>query len=123
MTDAVDFKYYQYEADDSSTWSIKQNETWGDDADAGFGPADATDPVMVKSPSLFPRTIQLQDPVSGRVTTRVVGSPSAAAWTTAGFTTTVTYPGLASPVVVTKFAQRGERIRRARTIINKPEPS
>lgn len=123
MADAVDFKYYQYTADDGSTWSVKVDKTWGDDADAGFGAADAADPVMVNSPALRPRTIQLQDPTSARQTSRVVGSLTADAWTTAGYTTTVNFRGLATGVTAEKIGQRGEHIRRKRTIVSKPEPS
>lgn len=123
MGDAVDFKYYQYVADDATTWSVKQDKTWGDDADSGFSAADPADPVMVPSPALRPRSIQLQDLVSGRVTTRVVGDTSAAAWTTPGYTTTINFRGLAAGVVATKIAQRGEHIRRSRTINSMPEPS
>jgi hypothetical protein len=123
MGDAVDFKYYKYLSDASEPWSVKQDKSWGDNADAGFSAADVADPVMVKSPSLRPRYIVLQDPVSSRVTTRVCGSVAADAWTTAGYTTTVNFRGLAAGVVVEKIDQRGEHIRRKRTIISKPEPT
>lgn len=123
MGDAVDFKYYQYTDDVGDTWSVKQDKTWGDDADSGFAAAAATDPVMVKSPALRPRQILLQDPGSARITSRVVGSVSAAAWTTPGYTTTINFRGLAAGVVAEKIDQRGEHIRRKRTISNKPEPS
>lgn len=122
MGDAVDFQYYQYTADDGSTWSVKVDKTWGDDADAGFGPPSSTDPVMVRSPALRPRQITLQDLTSTRITTRVVGDPTATAWTTAGYTTTINFRGLAAGVVATKIDQRGEHIRRRRAIDNKPEP-
>lgn len=123
MADAVDFKYYQYTDDVGGTWSVKQDKTWGDNADAGFGAADQADPVMVASPSLRPRTIILQDPDSARMTSRVVGSVTADAWTTAGYTTTINFRGLAAGVVASKVDQRGEHIRRKRTIISKPEPA
>lgn len=122
MGDAVDFKYYQYVDDAGGTWGIKQDKTWGDDADAGFGASDPADPVMVAAPSLRPREILLQDLVSGRKTTRVVGDVTAAAWTTAGYTTTINFRGLAAGVLATKISQRGEHIRRPRTINNMPEP-
>jgi len=121
--DAVDFKYYQYTDDEGGTWSVKQDTTWGDNAAAGFSAASATDAVMVKAPSLRPRMIYFQDPTSARITTRVAGSPTATAWTTPGYTTTVKFRGLASGVVCTKIDKRGEHIRRKRTIYPKPEPS
>lgn len=122
MGDAVDFKYYQYTSDTGETFSVKQDKTWGDNADADFSAFDSADPVMVKSPTLRPRQIILQDPASSRVTTRVVGTTTAAAWTTPGYTTTIKFRGLAAGVVATKIDQRGEHIRRARAIISKPEP-
>lgn len=122
MADAVDFAYYQYTDDTGSTWSVKQDKTWGDDVDSGFSAFSASDPVMVSSPALRPRQILLQDPTSTRITSRVVATTTAAAWTTAGYTTTINFRGLAAGVVATKIDQRGEHIRRGRTINSKPEP-
>lgn len=122
MGDAVDFKYYKYTDDEAGTWSIKQDKSWGDDADAGFAAHSTADPVMVRSPALRPRVVILQDLVSGRKTERVCGSPTATAWTTAGYTTTINFRGLAAGVVVTKIDKRGEHIRRSRTINSMPEP-
>lgn len=122
MGDAVDFKYYQYIDDTTGTWSVKVDKTWGDNIESGFGPASSTDPVMVSSPSLRPRTIELQDLVSGRTTIRATGAVTATAWTTAGYTTTIKFRGLAASVVGTKVDQRGEHIRRRRTINSMPEP-
>jgi len=123
MGDAVDFKYYQYDSDNGESFSVKVDKTWGDNADSGLGAAVPADPVLVKSPSMRPRAIILQDLVSGRKTERVVGNVTADAWTTAGYTTTVNFRGLAAGVVATKIDQRGEHIRRARTINSMPEPS
>lgn len=123
MGDAVDFKYYQYTDSFGNTWSIKTDKTWGDDAAAGFGAYSTADPVMVKSPSLRPRTIVLQDPTSARITSRVVATTTASAWSNPAFTTTIKFRGLAAGVVVNKIDQRDEHIRKPRTIYNKPEPS
>lgn len=121
--DATDFKWYQYTADDASTWSMKVDKTWGDDAASGFGAASDADPVMPNNPAIRARYIELQDKTgSGRITRRYVGGPAASAWTTSGFTTTIKYKGLATGVVVTKVNQRGEHFRRSRLIDNKPEP-
>ena len=68
--DAVDFKYYKYTDDAAVTWSVIVDKLWGDNADSGFAAFDASDPVMVVSPSLRPRRIFLQDPVTGRKTSR-----------------------------------------------------
>lgn len=120
--DAIDYKYYQYEDSFGNFWSIKQDKSWGDNADAGFQAAQKADPVMVKSPSLRPRMIYLQDPTSGRVTTRVVATTTATAWSNPSYTTTVKFRGLATGVTCEKFDQRDEHIRKPRTIYNKPEP-
>lgn len=121
--DAVDFIYKQYTDDEGGTWSLKVDKTWGNHADADFGAFDPADPVMVKSPSLRPRMIFLQDPVTGRQTSRVCGSPTATAWTTAGYTSVQKFRGLAGTVAVTKYDKRGEHIRRGRAIVSLVEPS
>lgn len=121
--DAVDFEYFQYTDNFGNTWSVKNDKTWGNDADSGLGAYSTADPVMVKSPSLRPRTILLQDPTSARTTTRVVGSTTADAWTTSGYTTTIKFRGLAAGVVVQKIDQRDEHIRKPRAIYSKPEPA
>lgn len=123
MGDAVDYKYYQYTDDFGNTWSVKQDKTWGDNADAGFGAYNAADAVMVKSPSLRPREILLQDPTSARITSRVVATTTATAWSSGNYTTTVKFRGLATGVVCTKFQNRGEHIRKPRAINSKPEPA
>lgn len=120
--DAVDYGYYRYTTDGGLTFSVKQDVTWGDNADAGFGVAVTTDAVMVSGPSLRPRRIVLQDPVSTRITTRVVGSSTADAWTNDAYTTTVKFRGLATGVTVQKIQNVGERIRKLRSIYPKPEP-
>lgn len=122
MAEAVDFKWYRYEADDGTFFAVKVDKTWGDDADAGFAAYNAADPAISPGRGFKPRTITLQDPVSTRTTTRVVGAPDAAAWTTSGFTQAVPVRGGAGTVTLTKIANNGEKIRRARAILSKPEP-
>ena len=122
MAEAVDFKWYRYEADDGSFYAVKVDKTWGDDADSGFTAYNAADPAPSPGHGFTPRTITLQDTVSGRMTRRVVGAPDAAAWTTSGFTQAVPVRGGAGTVTLTKIANNGEKIRRPRTIISKPEP-
>jgi hypothetical protein len=64
----------------------------------------------------------LQDAVSTRTTSRVVGAPDAAAWTTPGFTQATGVRGAGGALTLTKIANVGERIRRPRAIVSKPEP-
>lgn len=120
---AVDFKYYRYTADDGTFWAVKVDKLWGDNADAGFAAFNAADPVMTRTPGLRPRDITLQDPVTGRQTTRIVGDLTADAWTEAGYASTQLFRGLAGTVAVVKVSQRGEKIRRPRAIISHAEPS
>lgn len=121
--DAVDYGYYRYTDAFGNHWSVKTDITWGDNAESGLATANTDDPVMVTSRSLRPRKIFLQDLTSGRVTSRVVGTYTADAWAISGYTTTVKFRGLATGVVMTKFDQRDEHIRKARTITHKPEPT
>lgn len=121
--DAVDFGYYQYTDNFGNTWSVKVDKTWGANSDADFSAYSTSDPVMVKSPSLRPRTILLQDPTSGRKTSRVVGTTTATAWTSSNYTTTVKFRGLATGVTAQKIDQRDEHIRKPRSIISQPEPA
>lgn len=122
MAEAVDFKWYRYEADDGTFWAIKVDKTWGDDADAGFAAYNAADPAVSPHPGFQPRAIILQDPVSTRTTRRIVGAPDATAWTTSGFTQAVPVRGGAGTVTLTKIQNVGEKIRRPRAIVSKPEP-
>lgn len=122
MAEAVDFKWYRYVADDGSNIALKTDKTWGDDADSGFTAFNAADPAITPGPSFRPRAIQMQDLVSGRVTKWPVGSATATAWTTSGYTQTRPVRGGAGTVTFTKIGNIGERIRRPRTIVSKPEP-
>jgi hypothetical protein len=122
VAEAVDFKWYRYEADDGTFYALKVDKTWGDDADSGFAAFNAADAAVTPGPGFRPRSVTLQDLVSGRTTRRYVGAPDATAWTTSGFTQAVPVRGGAGTVTLTKIGNNGERIRRPRTIINKPEP-
>lgn len=119
---ATDFKWYRYTADDGSFWAVKVDKTWGDDADSGLGAFNAADPAISRGGGFQPRTITLQDAVSTRTTQRVVGTTTATAWTTSGFTQTVPVRGQDGTVTLTKIANNGEKIRRPRAIVSKPEP-
>lgn len=122
MPDAIDFKWYRYTADDGSFIALKVNKTWGDDADSGFEAYNAADPAITPGPAFRPRSIVMQDAVSGRVTKWPVGASDATAWTTSGFTQTTVVRGGVGTLTLTKIQNVGEKIRRPRTIISKPEP-
>ena len=119
---AVDFRWYRYTRDDGGFFAVKVDRTWGDDADAGFGAFNTADAAPTPGPSFQPRTVTLQDTVTGRITRRVVGATTATAWTTAGFTQTVPVRGQDGTVTMTKIQNNGEHIRRPRAITNKSEP-
>lgn len=122
MGDAVDFGYYQYQDAFGNTWSVKVDKTWGANPDSGFVPGDPGDPVMVPSPALRPRRIFLQDPTSTRITSRVVATTTATAWSSTAYSTTVNFRGLAAGVLCAKIDQRDEHIRKLKYITSKPEP-
>jgi hypothetical protein len=118
---AVDFKWYQYTADDASTWSYKTDKTWGDNAASGMGAFSAADPVWPKGARYRARQVVLQDLVSGRRTLRVLGTAAATAGVS-GATVTAPVRGAAGTVTLTSLGIQGEKRPRASTIISKPEP-
>lgn len=119
---AVDFKYYQYTADDGTTWSVKVDKTWGDNAAAGFGAMDPADPVFPRTGRYRPRQVRLQDMVSTRTTQRVVGSNAVDLWTVKGETVTSVVRGAAGTVTLTKIGKIDERIPTGLAITSKAEP-
>jgi len=120
--EAVDFKWYRYTCDDGTFRAVKCDKTWGDDADSGLGAFNAADSAQSPGSGFQPRSVTLQDPVSSRVTRRIAGTLTAAAWTTPGFTQTVGVRGAAGALTLTKIANNGEKMRRPRAIVSKPEP-
>ena len=120
--DAVDYAYYIYTDATGHQYSVKQDKTWGANSDSGFSAATGGERVLVKSPGTRPREIILQDPVSGRITSRVVATTTAAAWTTAGYTLSVKFRGLATGVTMNKVDQRDEHIRKTRFPTSHAEP-
>jgi hypothetical protein len=122
MAEAVDFKWYRYTADDGSFYAVKVDKTWGDNADSGFAAFNAVDPAPSPGHGFTPRSATYQDAVSSRMTKRYIGSPTADAWTTSGHTVVSPVRGGAGTVTLTKIQNNGEKIRRPRTIISKPEP-
>lgn len=121
--EAVDYKWYRYTADDGTFFAVKVDKTWGDDGDSGLGAYNVADPAITRGRGFQPRGIVLQDTVTGRTTFRVVGTATATAWTTSGFTQTVPVRGAGGTLTMTKIQNVGEKIRRPRTIINKAEPT
>lgn len=120
--DAVDYAYYIYTDNNGNEWSVKVDKTWGDNSDSGFSAAAGGERVLVNSPATRPRQIFLQDPTSGRITSRVVATTTATAWTASPYTTTVKFRGLATGVTMTKVQQRDEHIRKTRFPMSHPEP-
>lgn len=119
---AVDFKWYRYTCDDGTFRAVKVDKTWGDDADSGLAAFNAADAAVTPNPSFRPRAVRMQDPVSTRISSLIVGSATAAAWTTAGFQQTRAVRGAGGTVTMTKIGNVGEKIRRPQAINSKPEP-
>ena len=118
---AADMAFYTYVADDGSLWAVKVDKTWGENPDSGAEPWTPGLPTIAKRSNAQARRIMLQDPVSGRVTGRVVFKPTAAAWVTPGYGTAIPIRGAAGLVPVQLVERRPEWIPRPRTIISKPE--
>lgn len=118
--EAVDFKWYRYTADDGSFWGVKVDKTWGDDADSGLAARNAADPVWPGGRYRLRKAI-MQDAVSSRSTSRVLGTAGAAGGV-AGFTQTTKVRGSAGDLTLTTIGIQPERRPRSRAIISKPEP-
>lgn len=121
---AIDYKWYQYEANDARTFSVKVDKTWGDDADSGLAAFDTADPVLPVSGSRsHPRFVVLIDPLTGRTKKKVVGTLTAFNAIDGTFTQVFKEPGLAGDVTYSYKGKIDERIAGPGIIVSRPEPS
>jgi len=103
---------YHYESDAATGWTVTTDTDSGGSADFGFTTVVASEPVMPNRRFFHPRKIKLYDTASpSRKTERPVGTSSATAWTTSGYTFSITIPGDATAIGYTKKANVGEKIR------------
>lgn len=121
--DGRNFKLYRYTDNVGGTWSLRVEQSVGDDALYGFGAYNGADPLFIRTARNFPRTVTLMDPDTHRTVTRPVGSVTADAWDTTPFTDTVFFPGKADAVTYQRVRKTEERLANRDQIINNlPEP-
>lgn len=118
---ALDFIYRRYTDDTGAFWSVKVDQDWGNNAQSGLAAFNAADPVWPRSARYKTRKVLLQDLVSARKTTRVLGTSGAAAGVPGAVVVTVAR-GAAGSYTLTSLGVIGERRPHAGTIIHKPEP-
>lgn len=122
--DGKNFKLYRYVDNLGNNHSLRVDTTVGDDADYGFAAYNAADPLWVRTPRNYPRTVTLMDPVTHRTVTRPVGTEAAAAWLPAAFASDIFFPGKADPVEYVRVRSREERRANKNQIVNNlPEPA
>lgn len=118
---AIDFEYFTYTADDASAWSVKVDKTWGAAAASGLGAYDAANPVFPRTARYRPRMVALQDPVSGRRTTRVAGAADATILVP-GTTTVTSARGATGSYTLTSLGVIPEKRPKTAVIVSKAEP-
>lgn len=118
---AIDFGYFRYTADDGSHWTVKCDKDWGALAASGLAAFNAADPVWPASARYKTRKVVLQDLVSSRRTTRILGAAGAAAGVK-GATVATVARGATGTYTLTSLGPIGEKTPHAGTIVSKPEP-
>lgn len=131
--DQIEYKLYQYTDDDTRTWTVRCDKTWGDNAESGLGTANDADPrFSYFSRRYHPRYIILSDVTTGRKTRRVCGTNDCTAYSgvNAGgiahvgdtkFEVSLPIPGSASAVTYKRVKRWGENKPSNDTIRNYPE--
>lgn len=117
----LDFVYRRYTDDTGRNWSVKVDQDWGSFAGSGLAAFNAADLAWPRSARWRLRKVLLQDLVSGRKTTRVLGTAGAAAGVPGAVITTVAR-GAAGTYTLTSLGVIGERQPKTGTITHKPEP-
>ncbi len=118
---AVDFEWFRYTDEGGGHWAVKTDKDWGALAAAGFSAFNAADPVFPKTGRYRVRRVQLQDPVSTRITRRPIGA-AAATVGVAGATVDVVVKGATGVVTLTSQGIIGERKPKTGVIASKAEP-
>lgn len=118
---ALDFVYRRYTDDTGRFWSVKVDQDWGTFAGSGLGAFNAADLAFPKGSRWRPRKVLLQDLVSGRKTTRILGTVGASSGVPGAIVTTVAR-GAGGTYTLTSLGVVGERQPKTGTITHKPEP-
>lgn len=118
---AIDFAYFRYTDDHGGHWSVKVDQDWGGNAASGLTAFNAADLAWPRAARYRTRKVLLQDLVSGRKTTRVLGSTGAAAGVPGAVVATVAR-GAGGTYNLTSLGVIGERQPKTGTIPHRPEP-
>lgn len=121
----VNFKWYNYTANDGKIYSAKVSTLVGDDASFGFAAFDGTGVgvITMRGRPHMRRAVWI-DPNTGRMTATPVGSPTATKWTDAAPTFTGYGKDTTTDILYSLKARYEEaRPRQAGTIVSKPEPA
>lgn len=118
---AIDFAYFRYTADDGSFWAVKVDKDWGANAQSGLAARNAADPVWPSGGRYRTRKCILQDAVSSRRTTRVLGTAAATAGV-AGTAVVTVARGQTGSYTLTSLGLQAEKRPHQAAIVSKPEP-
>ena len=118
---AVDFAWFRYTDDIGGHWSVKTDKDWGALAAAGFAAFNNADPAFPKTGRYRVRRVQLQDPVSTRITRRPIGSTGATI-AVDGATVDVVVKRATGVVTLTSQGVIPERRPKKGAITSKAEP-
>lgn len=119
---AIDFAYFRYTDDHGGHWSVKVDQDWGTNAASGLAAFNPADLAWPRAQRYRTRKVLLQDLVSGRKTTRVLGQAGAASGVPGAQVATVAR-GAGGVYTLTSLGVIGERTPKTGTITHKPEPT
>ena len=105
------FDYFAYDSDDATSYCLKGDDDWGNNADSG-GTACAGEPAYGRATTRrSPRFAIYRDPTTFRTFRGVVYTPAAYAALTVGTdTVSISYPGSATPQSYTLVKKVPEKI-------------
>lgn len=118
---AIDYVWKRYTDDNGGFWSVRVDSDWGGNGDSGLASYNAADPAFPSGNFYRKRKVALQDLVSGRKTTRVLGTVDADAGVR-GATVTTVARGAGGTYTLTSQGTIPERKPKTGTIIHKSEP-
>jgi hypothetical protein len=104
------FGLFTYLDDNGHAWNVRCDKAWGANTDSGLtAPVTDQPRFEYKSRRYHPRYAILTDLTTGRSTRKVCGTPTAAAYATAGYTHAETEPGIAATVTYTRTGRYAEK--------------
>lgn len=118
---AIDFGYFRYTDNSGGHWAVKVDLDWGSNAQSGLTAFNAADLAWPRAARYKTRKVLLQDLVSGRKTTRVLGVAGAPAGVRGAIVATVAR-GASGTYSLTSLGVIDEKTPKTGTIAHKPEP-